>query len=69
MWVRLNVAIGNQTKVRFAVRESKLEIRWSSQAMVSKIWSAVLVHTNGRGSWFQVSTHDWIEPLSSATEG
>ena len=24
MWVRLSVAIGNQTRVRFAVRESKL---------------------------------------------
>jgi hypothetical protein len=36
--------------------------------MFSKIWSAVLVHTNGRGSWFQLSIQDWIEAVSSPTE-
>jgi len=36
--------------------------------MVSRISSAVLVLTNGRGSWFQVSIQDWIECLSSVTE-
>ena len=36
--------------------------------MLSRIWSAVLVHTNGRGSWFQVSIQDWIACSSSATE-
>ena len=29
--------------------------------MVSRISSAVLVHTNGRGSAFQVSTQAWID--------
>jgi hypothetical protein len=37
--------------------------------MVSRISSAVLVHTNGRGSWFQVSIQAWMELVSSATEG
>jgi hypothetical protein len=36
--------------------------------MVSRISSAVLVHTNGRGFWFQVSIQAWIERLSCATE-
>jgi hypothetical protein len=36
--------------------------------MFSRIWSAVLVHTNGRGSWFQVSIQDGIEAMSSPTE-
>ena len=36
--------------------------------MVSRISSAVLVHTNGRGSWFQVSIQAWIVGSSSATE-
>jgi hypothetical protein len=35
---------------------------------VSRIWSAVLVHTNGRGSWFQASIQDWIACSSSATD-
>jgi hypothetical protein len=29
--------------------------------MCSRIWSAVLVHINGPGSWFQVSIQDGIE--------
>ena len=29
--------------------------------MFSRIWSAVLVHTNGRGSWFQLSIQAWID--------
>src|ERR671919_1712958 len=36
--------------------------------MVSRIWSAVLVHTNGRGSAFQVSTQAWIDCWSSVTD-
>jgi len=36
--------------------------------MFSRIWSAVFVHTNGRGFWFQVSIQDWMELVSSATE-
>jgi hypothetical protein len=36
--------------------------------MVSRISSAVLVHTDGRGSAFQVSIQAWMEPVSSATE-
>jgi hypothetical protein len=36
--------------------------------MVSRISSAVWVHTNGRGAWFQVSIQAWIERSSSATE-
>jgi hypothetical protein len=36
--------------------------------MVSRIWSAVLVHTNGRGSSFQVSIQAWIACSSPATE-
>jgi hypothetical protein len=36
--------------------------------MVSRISSAVLVHTNGRGSWFQVSIQAWMDCWSSATE-
>jgi hypothetical protein len=36
--------------------------------MVSRIWSAVLVHANGRGSAFQASIQAWMELVSSATE-
>jgi hypothetical protein len=36
--------------------------------MVSRISSAVLVHTNGRGLSFQVSTQAWIACLSWATQ-
>jgi hypothetical protein len=36
--------------------------------MASRISSAVFVHTNGRGFWFQVSIQDWIDCLSSVTE-
>jgi hypothetical protein len=36
--------------------------------MVSRISSAVLVQTNGRGLSFQVSVQDWIACSSSATE-
>jgi hypothetical protein len=36
--------------------------------MVSRISSAVLVHTNGRGFWFQLSIQAWIDAVSSATE-
>jgi hypothetical protein len=36
--------------------------------MVSRISSAVLVHTNGRGSWFQMSIQDWIDRLSCGTD-
>jgi hypothetical protein len=37
--------------------------------MLSRISSAVMVHTNGRRSWFQVSIQAWMELVSSATEG
>jgi hypothetical protein len=35
--------------------------------MVSRMSSAVLVHTNGRGSWFQASIQAWIDRLSCGT--
>jgi hypothetical protein len=41
---------------------------WQWAAMVPRIWSAVLVHTNGRGLSFQLSIQDWIACSSSATE-
>ena len=43
-------------------------MRWQYVAMVSRISSAVLVHTNGRGFRFQASIQSWIEAVSSATE-
>jgi hypothetical protein len=36
--------------------------------MLSRISSAVLVHTNGLGSSFHASIHDRIERVSSPTE-
>src|ERR671936_3036587 len=36
--------------------------------ILSRIWSAVLVHTNGRGLSFQLSIQAWIEAVSSGTD-